>query len=100
MGAMTEAEANAIYDVLVRECGAPDGTAFSGAGRTAFVQAFTNERPPTEWQFQGALGFNGRFFPGLCGEPHRVGYYLDEDTPERRSMVERANAAFGKLVTR
>jgi hypothetical protein len=94
---MTEAEANAVYDVLVRECGAPDSDR-GWPGRDSFVFAFTSERPPREWRFCGALGFGGKLYPGWHGEPHRVGCYCEDETPERRAMVERANAALREMV--
>jgi hypothetical protein len=98
---VTEAEAHAVYDVLVRECGADDNADPPRRGeRSRFVRAFTSDRPPIEWRFQGALGFGGKLYPGGYGEPHRVGCYREDETPERRAMVERANEALREMVRR
>jgi hypothetical protein len=86
---VTEAEASAVYDVLVRECGANEWS------RTDFVYEFVSPGCDcTEWRFQGELGFGGKFYP----REMRVSCYPEDETPKRRTMVERANAALRKMV--
>jgi hypothetical protein len=86
---MTRAEANAIYDILVRECGAAEGREWSYPGRAHFVHEFTRERPTDEYRFQGALGFGGKFYP----QDMRVSCYREDETPKRAEMVRKANEA-------
>lgn len=82
-----------IYDVLVEECGAHD----SGDKRREFAFHFPACR---EFRFQGALGLGGK----VWAEHHinvgeisttwkfTVTCYSEDGTPERRAMIERANA--------
>lgn len=99
MPTMTVAEANAVYDVLVRECGADDRRYRLAHPRGAFVGAMTTtRRPATEWRFQCMLGYGVKFYIGDAGEPHRVHCYREDETPELLAMVERANAAFMEMV--
>lgn len=88
---LPEVTANAVYEILERECGAP------AHGRWTFVSEFTSERPTHEWRFQGALGFGGKFYFNLNDDrPMRVGCYREHETSERLAMMARANDA---LVT-
>lgn len=91
---MTKDEANAVYDILVRECGAAEGNDRSCPGRGHFVGEFTRDRHTDEYRFQGALGFGGKFYP----RDMRVSCYREDETPERREMVRWANAALRALV--
>jgi hypothetical protein len=91
---VTKAEANAIYDILHRECGAVLGDDRHWNGRVAFVREFTKGRPTMEYRFQGALGFGGKFYP----QNMRVSCYPEDETPERREMVRRANEALRALL--
>lgn len=91
---MTKDEANAVYDILVRECGAAEGNDRSWPGRDHFVREFTRDRHTDEYRFMGALGFGGKFYPDRL----RVSCYPEDETPERREMVERANAALRALL--
>lgn len=85
---MTTEQANAVYDILVREAKAPDGS-----WRDSFVLEFTGERPTNQWRFCGALGFGGKFrFPRLS-----VDCYREDETPERLRMIQWTNAALGLL---
>lgn len=93
---MTESEANAVYDVLVRECGADDDPEPQHwNSRASFVREFTKDRPTIEYRFHGALGFGGKFYPDM-----RVTCYPEDETPKRRAMVERANVALREMVKR
>jgi hypothetical protein len=92
---MTKDEANAIYDILVRECGAAEGREWSYPSRAHFVHEFTRERPTDEYRFMGKLGAGGKFWP----RDMRVSYYRENETSEREEMVRRANEALLALWT-
>lgn len=86
-GSGTPEQAKAIYAILVDICGAhaddPDG----------FVAAFTSKAPPTEWRFQGALGFGGKFrYPGLT-----VDCYPEGETAARMGAILVANERLAVL---
>lgn len=84
---LSEAQANAVYDILVREAKAPDES-----WRQSFVIEFTGERPTNEWRFCGSLGFGGKFrFPRMT-----VDCYPEDETPERRATIERTNEALAR----
>ena len=79
---MNEQKANAIFDILVQECGA------SEEDRLGFVYQQTTE-DVREWRFCGFLGFGGKFWnkaDGIC-----VNCYREDETPERRKMIDAAN---------
>jgi hypothetical protein len=80
-----------VYDVLVEMCVAQD----TDYARFSFVFAMTEkEHPVTEYRFGGKLGEGGKFWmPSFT-----VSYYHPEhDTPERRELVLRTNAALRAL---
>lgn len=87
---MTKERANEIYDILVQECRAPD----EEHDRTYFVLTQTKEKI-TEWRFCGALGFGGKFWRN-CGKIY-VTCYLEDETPERKAMIEAANKRLAAL---
>ena len=85
---MTREQAIAVYDILVRDAKAPDGSR-----RDSFVMEFTGERPTTEWRFCGALGFGGKFrFPRMS-----VDCYKEDETPETLRMIQLTNACLARL---
>lgn len=61
---LTAAQANAVYDVLVRHAGAleDDGPHPLMTPRGKFVFAQTEPNPPEEYRFQGSLGFGAKFW--------------------------------------
>lgn len=82
----TEQEADRAFDVLVAECGA------SERQRAEFVHTvgkWLHDLTWSEYRFQGALGFGGKLY--TTREGMRVACYPEDDTPERRAMIERAN---------
>ncbi len=89
-GALTEAEAHAIYDVLVQHAGEHDP---DGYERRAFVYNQTR-RFCGEYRFQGALGFGGKFWRS---DGWRVNCYPEDRTPERESVIEATNTALSGL---
>lgn len=83
--------ADAVYTVLVEECGAPDDRM-----RHSFIRYFTSERFP-EWRFQGHLGFGGKCrITSNYKIPH-VDCYREDETPDRLAMIDRANARIQEL---
>jgi len=85
MTTLTYNQAMAIFTVLVKEAGAHE------SGREDFV--FHAISGTTEYRFQGALGFGGKFRP----ETWRVDCYPEDNTPERERMIKATNAALGLL---
>lgn len=88
--ALTEEQANAIWDVLVKHAGA----SADEWDRHDFVSA-AMDGTMTEWRFQGRLGFGGKFY--LERRRWRVGAYPEDMTPERQRMVGEANGALAGL---
>lgn len=88
---ITAEQADAIYAVLMEECGAP-----RGRERERFRRYLTTANDP-EWRFCGSLGFGGKFRVS-SGKP-RVDYYPEDRTPARNAMVERANERIKELFT-
>lgn len=83
-------KANAVYDVLVQECGAYKGF------REDFVLHFCEDpldRLTSQWRFGGLLGFGGKF-----NWIHMsVSLYQDDLTPLRAGIQQRANARLAAL---
>lgn len=71
--------ANEVYSILVEECEAQEHW------RENFIQVHTDHC--TEYRFQGALGFGGKFY---SDHDWRVGMYRENETPERLAMAKRA----------
>lgn len=74
---------DAVYDVLVEECGAPDGD----YDRAQFAACWPE---CVEYRFIGALGFGGKVW-AWHNRPPTVNYYPEDETPERLEMMQRAN---------
>lgn len=92
---------DAVYTILVEECGAPDGE----WDRPAFLASFELDHAdilghplPLEYRFCGALGFGGK----LRHDPHEDRWYVDcyreDETPERLEMIAHANRRLAELV--
>ena len=80
----TEVEADEVYTILASTCGAPESF------RSAFAHHFTEADWPNEWRFGGHLGMGGKFYRD--DERLRVGCYREDETDDRREMIEKANA--------
>jgi len=86
---LTEAEANAIYDILIQECGA---TEICGIVPTSEREHFVERQMAEEireWRFCGWLGFGGKFWRN-SGRMY-VTCYSEDETPKRKAMIESAN---------
>ncbi len=91
---MTPEKAAEIYDILIREAGAKSGD------RSTFILHLSKANPPTEYRFQGNLGFGGKFRLRAGGsEPHRVDCYPEDLNPTRRSIIDLTNKALAELDT-
>ena len=85
---MSPEKAAEAYDLLIREAGAPSDD------RTSFIIHLSKESPATEYRFQGALGFGGKFRAASGGDrAPRVDCYPEDSNPERREIIDRTNRA-------
>lgn len=75
---------NAIYDVLVQECSAPEWK------RELFLQT-VNGDGLHEFRFIGALGNGGKIWQ-KADHLLKVTCYMEDWSEERHTMIERANA--------
>ena len=80
MNHIVRPDANAVFDVLVSECGA------DCRQRAEFVALWPE---CVEFRFQGALGFGGKVW--WNADRCYVTIYREDETARRREMVERAN---------
>ncbi len=98
MTPLSEAEASAIWQVLVDHAGADDGP-FDGE---AFVH-LQSASVCVEYRFAGSLGFGGKFrrnrvwIGGTCTESWTVDCYRENETPERLAVIAETNAALAEL---
>jgi hypothetical protein len=95
-GGLSVAEAEAIWAVLVEECGAKTDH--------GFVHHQTN-RHVTEWRFIGNLGFGGKFWRNSSrrpddswGEHWYVTYYPEDQSAERDAAENAANERLWTLL--
>lgn len=87
---MTETTANEIYDVLVAECGAPNGDM-----RENFTAVMTRPTETAEYRFIGDLGFGGKF--RNVNDRFYVDCYPEHATPARVKMIDAANVKLTAL---
>jgi hypothetical protein len=95
---INEAQAKAVLRILQNECGIrPDG--WAGEGLVRAIRTDLGERYVChEFRFMGALGFGGKFRNnGNNGNVPYVDCYPENETPERKVMIERANARLADL---
>lgn len=85
---MTESQANAVYDVLMKHAGLNEHL------REDFVR-YQTVGTGQEFRFIGSLGFGGKFY----AEPYqwRVGCYREDETPARLEMIKETNEALKEL---
>jgi hypothetical protein len=76
-----------VWDVLVAECGA----------RESERQDFMHHWPKcVEYRFCGSLGFGGKVWSNN-GRVY-VSCYQEDETPERRALVDQTNARLDALL--
>lgn len=85
---MTADEANAVYDILQREAGAPESM------REDFIFHQTQE-VCVEYRFQGSLGFGGKFWRNVSG--WYVDCYPEDNNDYRKHVQHQTNEALKKL---
>lgn len=78
-----------IWEILKEHCGAGD---FWKDNFISVAQGWGVEFHDLEYRFQGALGFGGKIWIERNGSS-RVTCYPEDETPERRRMIDAANAA-------
>lgn len=84
---LTYEQAEALYDILVEECGAnPDPHEKWSYARYAIAE----ETMASEYRFQGNLGFGGKI-KNNSGRVY-VCCYREHETPARLEMMARADA--------
>ena len=77
-----------VWQILVEECGASQDDMGFISRQGDFV----------EWRFIGALGFGGKVWKNR-GQLY-VNCYHENETPERLSMIKRANRRLADLITK
>lgn len=87
---LTRREANAVYDILIREAGADNREHW----RENFVQCQTTVAP-REYRFGGFLGFGGKFWN--TNEGWYVTAYPEDYTPDLVRIAERTNLELADL---
>ena len=90
---ISEAEANNVWDILIREAGAAD----SDVDRFAFLHHTVGQDYVQEYRFCGRLGFGGKVFLREQGTGWRVYYYPEDRNAEREAICERTNAALREI---
>lgn len=95
---LTSEQADAIYTILVEECGEIDYA--DNRQRESFVRYMTNDDDyPKEFRFQGDLGFGGKCrLNGNRGGVPYVDFYPEDHTVARENMVDRANERIASLL--
>lgn len=97
MRKITTEQANAAYDILVREAGANG----DHGERYSFVYHVSQSpRPTNEYRFGGKLGFGGKFRNNgnNDGIPY-VDCYREHLTPEVQAVIATTNAALLALFS-
>jgi hypothetical protein len=97
MKALTEQEADAVYTILIEECGERDHA--DGRERGSFVRYMTSNENGKEFRFQGALGFGGKCWINSNRPVPYVTYYPEDYSVERENMVDRANERIAALLS-
>lgn len=83
---MTIEKANKIFDLLVSIGGASEYI------RDSFIYEFT-EDSCNEFRFIGNLGFGGKYW-----QKGYVTCYKEDETPERKNIIEKLNSEIKKVL--
>lgn len=87
---LTRFQAEAVWLVLVHVCGATPIL----DEMDNFVR-YAKSNDPMEFRFQGELGFGGKLY---FDTPPRVSCYREDETPERKRMIDSANKFLAVLA--
>lgn len=92
MRKITREQANAAYDILVKNCRAKNDDGL----RFGFVSAVAHlVHPADKYRFQGSLGFGGKFRNnGNRDDVPHVDCYPKDETPARLKAVEATSSTF------
>lgn len=88
---MTRTQADTVYDLLVKEAGAPE------KDRVYFLAYLVDQEHPmgAEFRFQGRFGFGGKFYAE--SDRWRISCYNEDRTPERVAIIDKVNAELRQL---
>ena len=96
--AMKKDVAEAIWRILVEVCGARN----SMISKMQFINFHTSTHAiPSEWRFQGDLGFGGKFWhAGESGKAEviYVTCYKEDKNVERASKIDEANKRLAEIM--
>jgi hypothetical protein len=92
---ISDQAAQAAYDVVTNNCGAP----VHARNPCAFHFTRWNGRAPTEFRFQGDLGFGGKLYLSRA-RGFYVDTYPEDRTRSRAAAIEAANAELASINTR
>lgn len=95
MRIITEEQASATYDILVRLAGASNDE----MERYSFVHATTKKPPTIEYRFMGSLGYGGKFRNNGNRDCPYVDCYSEDSTPARQATIAAVNAELSALFT-
>ena len=94
---ITKEQARAILQILREGCGYR-ADPYNGEGFMHAITTVGNTHACTEYRFCGVLGFGGKFRNN--GNNDNVPYvdcYPEDETEERRTVIEHANARLAEL---
>lgn len=86
-GTMTGEQSDAVYDILVAACSAPD----TDLARSSFADAMA--QGCSEYRFCGIFSFGGKFWIG----DFAVNYYREDATPRLDRIQDDVNAKLAVL---
>lgn len=89
---LTKEQANKVWDLLVRDCGAHE------PNRGSFVEYLTEDNSGHEYRFRGIFGHGGKLrlrpYHGLTAD-----YYRESETPEKDIKMRALNTKLQMLWT-
>lgn len=92
---ITRDQALRCLAVLCEECRWRPGQ-YDGENFVRYITGVQNNAL-TEWRFQGALGFGGKFRNNGNHDTPYVDCYGEDETPARLAMIERANRRLAEI---
>lgn len=97
MRKITQEQAEASYDILVRYAGAQDAE----CEKEAFVYHVSrSDNPTNEYRFRGHLGFGGKFRNnGNNSDVPHVDCYREDENVKRKAVILATNAMLAELFT-
>lgn len=94
---ITNEQAQAVLKILKDECGYT-ADPYNGEGFMRAITTVENDHACSEYRFIGAIGSGGKFRNnGNHNNTPYVDCYSESETPERLTMIERANKKLAEL---